>query len=105
VNKLVPLNNINLSEILWIKMLHHRMPSFWLFAKSSAWPSSASTWAPASGVLADAPAALLRKDGNGALLDRGQSAAHHGVPADQDVLRWIFNLKYVVSIPEFAFNI
>src|SRR5712671_6253558 len=31
VNKLVPLNNINLSEILWIKMLHHRMPSFWLF--------------------------------------------------------------------------
>src|SRR5216683_2663813 len=31
VNKLVPLNNINLSEIIWIKLLHHRMPSFWLF--------------------------------------------------------------------------
>src|ERR1700693_5831811 len=30
VNKLVPLNNINLSEIIWIKMLKRSLPSFWL---------------------------------------------------------------------------
>ena len=30
LNKLVPLNNINLSEIIWIKLLKHAMPNFWL---------------------------------------------------------------------------
>src|SRR3546814_13816372 len=27
----LPLNNINLSEIVWIKILKTSMPSFWLF--------------------------------------------------------------------------
>ncbi len=31
INKLVPLNNINLSEIIWIKMFKRSMPNFWLF--------------------------------------------------------------------------
>jgi H+/Cl- antiporter ClcA len=33
INKLVPLNNINLSEIVWIKILKTRMPGFWLGAE------------------------------------------------------------------------
>ena len=31
IHKLVPLNNINLSEIIWIKLLKRSMPNFWLF--------------------------------------------------------------------------
>src|SRR6516225_8027614 len=30
INKLVPLNNINLSEIMWIKVFKKSMPNFWL---------------------------------------------------------------------------
>jgi len=30
INKLVPLNNINLSEIIWVKLLKRSLPNFWL---------------------------------------------------------------------------
>ena len=86
LNKLVPLNNINLSEIIWIKMLKHSLPA--VLARPGDVRAGARPLlhrgAPAR-LLEDAAAPLLRKDGPGALHDRRIARPHDAVAADQDV--------------------
>jgi hypothetical protein len=106
VNKLVPLNNINLSEIIWIKLFGVRLPSFWLWREIFG-------LALVGVYLAILPLALSKT-----LLRRfyekmGPIRYLIGVTLllvmialpIKMYLRWIFNLKYIVNIPEFAFNI
>jgi hypothetical protein len=106
VNKLVPLNNINLSEIIWIKMLKRSLPNFWLIREIFG--------LVIVGLYVAALPLLLSKT----LLRRfyekmGTPRYLIGVSLVlimislpiKMYLRWIFNLKYVVNIPEFAFNI
>jgi hypothetical protein len=106
VNKLVPLNNINLSEIIWIKVFGVRLPSFWLWREIFG-------LALVGVYLAILPLALSKT-----LLRRfyekmGPIRYLIGVTLllvmialpIKMYLRWIFNLKYIVNIPEFAFNI
>ncbi len=106
INKLVPLNNINLSEIVWIKLLKKGMPSFWLFREIFG-------LAIAGFYLGVLPLALSKT-----LLRRfyekmGPPRYLIGVTLAlimlalpiKMYLRWIFNLKYIVYIPEFSFNI
>src|SRR6202165_688528 len=106
VNKLVPLNNINLSEIIWIKMLKRSLPNFWLVREIFG--------LVIVGLYVAALPLLLSKT----LLRRfyekmGTPRYLIGVSLVlimislpiKMYLRWIFNLKYVVNIPEFAFNI
>lgn len=106
VNKLVPLNNINLSEIVWIKILKKSLPNFWLWREFAG--------IALVGVYVGALPLLLSKT----LLRRfyekmgppryliGVSLAliMLSLPIKM-YLRWIFNLKYIVTIPEIAFNI
>ena len=106
VNKLVPLNNINLSEILWIKMLHHRMPSFWLFREIFGLALVGFYLGALPLVFSQT---LLRRFYEKMGMARYLVAVNLllimvSLPIKM-YLRWIFNLKYVVSIPEFAFNI
>jgi hypothetical protein len=106
VNKLVPLNNINLSEILWIKMLHHRMPSFWLFREIFGLALVGFYLGALPLVFSQT---LLRRFYEKMGMARYLIAVNLllimvSLPIKM-YLRWIFNLKYVVSIPEFAFNI
>ncbi len=106
VNKLVPLNNINLSEIIWIKLLHHRMPSFWLFREIFGLALIGFYLGALPLVFSQT---LLRRFYEKMGMARYLIAVNLllimvSLPIKM-YLRWIFNLKYVVSIPEFAFNI
>jgi hypothetical protein len=76
------LDNINLSEILWIKVLKG-LPNFWL-VRGSAWQSWASTSSPATDPLEDAVSALLRKMGM-ARYHRRQPRPDHALSTHQDV--------------------
>jgi cytochrome b/b6/petD-like protein len=106
VNKLVPLNNINLSEIIWIQVLKKGLPNFWLWREIFG--------LALVGFYVGALPLLLSKT----LLRRfyekmGMARYLIGVTLAlimlalpiKMYLRWIFNLKYIVNIPEFAFNI
>ncbi len=106
LNKLVPLNNINLSEIVWIKVLKRGLPDFWLWREIFG--------LAVVGFYIGALPLLLSKT----LLRRffekmGMARYMIGVNLAlimvalpiKMYLRWIFNLKYIVNIPEFAFNI
>jgi hypothetical protein len=106
VNKLVPLNNINLSEIIWIKLLKRSLPSFWLIREIFGLAIVAFYVAALPLILSKT---LLRKfyEKMGTaryLIGVSLVLIMISLPIKM-YLRWIFNLKYVVNIPEFAFNI
>ncbi|HTL70541.1 MAG TPA: hypothetical protein VL404_04530, partial [Candidatus Eisenbacteria bacterium] len=106
VHKVVPLLNVNLSEFIFIKLLSMGQPKLWFIRE-------------APGILIVflylmVPPAVLAK---GALKDvyKRLGAARYSVlmmlclmmlalPIKM-YLRWAFNLKYLVAIPEFFFNI
>jgi hypothetical protein len=106
INKLVPLNNNNLSEIIWIKLFKRSLPSFWLIREVFGL------------ILVGIYVVLLPLVLSKTLLRRFLEKM--GTPRYliavslvlimislpiKMYLRWIFNLKYLVNIPEFAFNI
>lgn len=106
VNKLVPLNNINLSEIIWIKMLKRSLPSFWLIREIFGLVIVGLYVAVLPLLLSKT---LLRRFYEKMGTPRYLVAVSLvlimiSLPIKM-YLRWIFNLKYVVNIPEFAFNI
>jgi hypothetical protein len=106
VNKLVPLNNINLSEIVWIKVFKKSMPSFWLFREIFGLALVGLYLGPLPVILSKT---LLRrfyeKMGTARYLIAVNLALIMLALPIKMYLRWIFNLKYIVNIPEFAFNI
>jgi hypothetical protein len=106
VNKLVPLNNINLSEIIWIKLLKKSLPNFWLIREIFGLIIVGIYVAALPLVLSKT---LLRRFYEKMGTPRYLIAVSLvlimiSLPIKM-YLRWIFNLKYVVNIPEFAFNI
>src|SRR5213594_1351976 len=106
VNKLVPLNNINLSEIVWIKVLKTRMPGFWLFRESVGLALVVLYMGLLPPILGKT---VLRrfyeKMGTVRYLIFVNLALIMLALPIKMYLRWIFNLKYIVNIPEFSFNI
>jgi hypothetical protein len=106
VHKLPVLVNVNLSEIIYMKVLGVRLPSFWLIREF---------W----GILAVGlylfalPPLLARTWFKGLYARLGTPRYallmfHFLVMFSLPIkmyLRWAFNLKYVVSLPEFFFNI
>jgi hypothetical protein len=106
INKLVPLNNINLSEIVWIKIFKTRMPSFWLFREIVGLGLVALYMGLLPPIFAKT---VLRRfyEKMGTvryLLFVNLALIMLALPIKM-YLRWIFNLKYIVNIPEFSFNI
>jgi Cytochrome b(C-terminal)/b6/petD len=106
VNKLVPLNNINLSEIIWIKLLKRSLPNFWLIREIFGLIIVGIYVAVLPLLLSKT---LLRRFYEKMGTPRYLIAVSLvlimiSLPIKM-YLRWIFNLKYVVNIPEFAFNI
>jgi hypothetical protein len=106
VNKLVPLNNINLSEIIWVKLLKRSLPNFWLIREIFG-------LALVGFYIAVLPLALSRTllrrffekmDMPRYMIAVSLALMMLSLPIKM-YLRWIFNLKYIVAIPEFAFNI
>jgi hypothetical protein len=106
IHKLEALTNVNLSEYIWVKALGQGLPANWLVRE-------------AFGILA----VLIYTFGLPVLLARRVFRTYYeklgppryyvtvflflmmmSLPAKM-LLRWIFNLKYIVAIPEFFFNI
>jgi hypothetical protein len=106
IHKLEALTNVNLSEYIWVKALGRGLPTNWLVRESF-------------GILV----VLVYTFVLPVLLARGVFKFYYeklgppryyvtvflflmmmSLPAKM-LLRWIFNLKYIVAIPEFFFNI
>ena len=105
-HKLEALTNVNLSEYIWVRGLRTGLPSFWLTRDIF-------------GILLVLayvfvlPVVLARTVFKDYYAKMGPGRFYVGVflflmmmslPAKM-LLRWIFNLKYIVGIPEFFFNI
>jgi hypothetical protein len=105
-HKVVPLNNVNLSEFFWVKQLNKGLPENALIRESLGFMAIfiymfvtpiilAKTW------LKD----YFEKIGPiryTSLMLFGLTML--GLPIKM-YLRWIFNLKYIIAIPEWFFNI
>jgi hypothetical protein len=106
VHKLEALTNVNLSEYIWVLLLRTGLPQNWLVREAFGILLTAIY----IGVL---PVLLARTWFRGYYLKLG--APRYYVAAFlflmmlslpiKMLLRWIFNLKYIVAIPEFFFNI
>ena len=106
INKLVPLNNINLSEIIWIKLFKRSLPNFWLFREIFGLVLVGFYVAVVPLLLSKT---LLRRffekmDMPRYMIGVSLALMMLALPIKM-YLRWIFNLKYIVAIPEFSFNI
>jgi hypothetical protein len=105
-HKLEALTNVNLSEYLWVRGLRTGLPSFWLTRELF-------------GILLVLayvlvlPVLLARRSFRTYYEKMGPPRYYVGaflflmmmsLPIKM-LLRWVFNLKYIVAIPEFFFNI
>ena len=106
LHKLEALTNVNLSEYIWVKGLHTGLPSNWLIREMFG----ILVVLLYIGVL---PVLLARRWFRG-YYDRLGAPRYYvatflflmmmALPIKM-LLRWLFNLKYIVAIPEFFFNI
>jgi hypothetical protein len=106
LHKLIPLNNVQLSDMIWIQLLGRSKPTFFLFREA---PGIALILA----YFTLTPYLLYRfffkKYADSAGLLRFMTLAvlmlfMAALPIKM-VLRWTINLKYIVAIPELFFNI
>jgi hypothetical protein len=104
-NKLVPLVNIDLSELIWVRWLHMALPKIWIIREG---PGIALVL----GYLG-LPPLLAAGPFRRFYLKMGAARYYVGtflflimlaLPIKM-VLRWLFNLKYIVHIQEIFFNI
>ncbi len=106
VHKVVPLLNVNLSELIYIKWLSIGLPKFWLLREL---PGILLV-----GVYLMIPPAILAKTLFKDVYKKMGATRYAltmflllmmiALPIKM-YLRWAFNLKYLVAIPEFFFNI
>jgi hypothetical protein len=106
LHKVIPLNNVNLSELVWIQLLGTKKPD-------SIWQREAPGILLCLAYFAFTPYILRRlffeKYSKQAGLLRYMTLAvlllfMASLPIKM-VLRWTLNLKYIVAIPEYFFNI
>ena len=106
VHKVVPLLNVNLSELIYIKWLGVGLPKFWLLREL---PEILLV-----GAYLMIPPAILAKTLFRNVYKKMGAPRYAltmflllmmiALPIKM-YLRWAFNLKYLVAIPEFFFNI
>ncbi|MBI4398706.1 MAG: cytochrome C [Candidatus Omnitrophica bacterium] len=106
MHKLVPLVNVNLSELIWVKWLATGLPKFWLVREIFGIILLALYFGLVPLVLAKTVFRNLYIQLG--LIRYGLFSAFLLVMMLMPIkmyLRWMFNLKYLVGIPEFFFNI
>jgi hypothetical protein len=105
LNKLVPLVSVNLSELIWVKWLSMPLPRFWLVREIFGLAICAAYLA--------LPPLLARTSFRRFYVKMGAPRYYVGaflflimlsLPIKM-FLRWLFNLKYIVQIQEYFFNI
>jgi hypothetical protein len=108
VGKLEPLVNVNLSELVWVKLLGGGLPKNW-FLREIVGIGVVFAYFAALPPLFSKRSGFFRR-----LLDQMGTVRFYtmiflflvmvALPIKM-FLRWMFNLKYIVAIPEFFFNI
>jgi hypothetical protein len=106
LHKLIPLNNVQLSDMIWIQLLGRSKPTFFLFREA---PGIALILA----YFTLAPYLLYRfffkeyaqKAGLLRFMTLAVLMLFMAALPIKMVLRWTINLKYIVAIPELFFNI
>ena len=108
LHKLEPLVNVNLSELIWVKLLNTGLPKNW-FIREIFGIGIVIAYFTALPPLFAKKSAFFRK-----LLDEMGTVRFYfmiflfllmiALPIKM-FLRWTMNLKYIVGIPEFFFNI
>ena len=104
-NKLVPLVSVNLSELIWVKWLGIPLPKFWMVREIVGLAIVAAYFA--------LPPLFARTIARRFYVKMGPPRYYVGMylflimmslPIKM-FLRWLFNLKYIVAVQEFFFNI
>ena len=107
IHKLEALTNVNLSEYIWVRALGTALPAQLVRARDLRDPARAGLRLRAAG--------RAGEDAVQGATTRSSAPARYYVTVFlflmmmslpiKMLLRWIFNLKYIVAIPEFFFNI
>ena len=104
-NKLVPLVNVDLSEIIWVKLLGMPLPKLCIL-RESFWSLLVLAYLSLPPLLAAKPFRrfYLKMGGPRYYVGSFLFLFMMALPIKM-VLRWLFNLKYIVHIQEIFFNI
>jgi hypothetical protein len=106
VHKVLVLNNVNLSEYFWVILLHRALPSQW-------WLRESIGFLLVGFYLLVLPVILAKTILKKFYIRMGPARFYIGcilllsmvaLPLKM-YLRWLFNLKYIIAIPEAFFNI
>ena len=105
-HKLVPLTNVNVSELIWVKLLGTAPPAHWLLREIFGFVLLIGYFGILPGLLAKT---VLKE------YFTKMGPVRYSVMVIlllcmaglviKMYLRWIFNLKYIVAIPEYFFNV
>ena len=106
IHKLEVLNNVQLSDFIWVRVFGVGLPESWFVREIFG-------ILLAIGYIAVLPVALAKKGLSGYYQKLGPTRYYVAILLFLMMLslpvkmlaRWVFNLKYIVSIPEFFFNI
>jgi hypothetical protein len=104
-NKLVPLVNVDLSELIWVKMLHMPLPRLWVLREVFG-IALVLGYLGLPPLMAAGPFRrfYLKMGGPRYYVGAFLFLFMMSLPIKM-VLRWLFNLKYLVHIQEIFFNI
>ncbi len=106
VHKLQVLNNVNLSEIVWIGLLKQGLPSNILLREGPGFVLVIFYFAVLPGVLAASVfKTFFHRMGFIRYMVFSNLVLMMAALPIKMVLRWTLNLKYIVAIPEYFFNI
>jgi hypothetical protein len=104
-NKLEPLVNVDLSELIWVKLLSMQLPKLWVIREAPGL-SLVVLYLGLAPALALGPfRRFYLKMGGPRYYVGAYLFLIMGALPIKMVLRWLFNLKYIVHIQEIFFNI
>jgi len=107
LHKVIPLNNVNLSEIIWLQMLGQAKPDNILMREAPGFAVVLAYFALVPPLLARIPffkKVIAQGGWVRYLVLSGLILFMASLPIKM-VLRWTLNLKYIIAIPEYFFNI
>jgi hypothetical protein len=107
LHKLIPLNNVNLSDIVWVQLLGTNRPPNILLRELPGIVLCAAYFVLVPAILARIPffRKVIAQGGYTRFAVLSVLLLFMASLPIKMVLRWTFNLKYIVAIPEYFFNI
>ena len=105
VHKLEPLTNVQLSDFIWVRLLGQPLPENWFVREAFGIALTLAYVAALPPLMARTFRGYYEKLGAPRFYVTAMLLLMMLSLPVKMLTRWVFNLKYVVSIPEFFFNI